>query len=308
MTAFPRRLIEGYRNFKASRLDSLRDRYSVLGTLGQRPDTMIIGCCDSRAAPEIIFDAAPGELFVVRNVANLVPPYESDGHFHGTSAAIEFGIKALKMRNVLVLGHGKCGGIEGHLNGAGEQSDFLGQWLKLVDPAAKALREARLLKEDCQHHLHSHYPRGAQTISVVFEIAIKEDRHGLLAAITSAIMNQKGNIVNANIGPAMNRITVSFSHDDWAGIQSVRQTLAAVDGVGSVEALIPDFENKADRQRALELKAIEFSLKNLQSFPIVKDLERIGELNLHGAWFDISTGQLLTFDRVQSKWQEPYFF
>ncbi|MDP2438780.1 MAG: carbonic anhydrase [archaeon] len=273
----------------------------VLSTVGQRPDTMIIGCCDSRAAPEIIFDAAPGELFVVRNVANLVPPFECDGHFHGTSAAIEFGLKSLRLRHLLVLGHGKCGGIDGHLNGAGKQSDFLGQWLKLIDPAAEALRKARVIDHDSCAHSH---PASPTQPLVTYEVSIHSDHTGLLAKITSVISSSGCNIVNADIGPAQNRFTIGFKELDWNAVHALRESISSLEGVGKVHALIPDFESKKDRQMALELKAIEFSIKNLRTFPIVSDLERINELTLHGAWFDIATGQLLTFDPTESRWQD----
>src|SRR6266568_8599889 len=89
--AFPQRLIDGYNAFSSGRLPQEQDRYRVLAEHGQSPEIMVIGCCDSRVSPEVIFDARPGELFVVRNVANLVPPYETDGKYHGVSEALEFG-------------------------------------------------------------------------------------------------------------------------------------------------------------------------------------------------------------------------
>ena len=95
---FPRRLIDGYRAFRDARLRREQDRYRELAESGQSPETMVIGCCDSRVSPEVIFDARPGELFVVRNVANIVPPYAPDGRAHGVSAALEFGVAALKVK------------------------------------------------------------------------------------------------------------------------------------------------------------------------------------------------------------------
>ena len=89
---FPQRLVEGYRQFADGRLRHEQGRYRELAEAGQSPEVMVIGCCDSRVSPEVIFDARPGELFVVRNVANIVPPYEPDGHAHGVSAALEFGV------------------------------------------------------------------------------------------------------------------------------------------------------------------------------------------------------------------------
>ena len=109
---FPERLTEGYRTFLSGRFAAERSRYEMLAEKGQRPEIMIVGCVDSRVSPEVIFDAAPGELLVVRNVANLVPPYEPDRETqHGTSAALEFGVQALRVKHIVVLGHAYCGGI-----------------------------------------------------------------------------------------------------------------------------------------------------------------------------------------------------
>ncbi|MFZ0844981.1 MAG: carbonic anhydrase, partial [Pseudolabrys sp.] len=101
---FPQRLIDGYTAFAGGRLAREQDRYRELGERGQAPEIMVIGCCDSRVSPEVIFDASPGELFVVRNVANLIPPYSPDGHYHGVSAALEFGVGALRVKHIVVLG------------------------------------------------------------------------------------------------------------------------------------------------------------------------------------------------------------
>src|SRR5437762_8837593 len=109
MTVFPDRLIDGYRSFASNRLSAEQSRYRELAQSGQSPEIMVIGCCDSRVSPEVIFDARPGELFVVRNVANIVPPYTPDGQAHGVSAALEFGVAALKVKHIVVLGHAHCG-------------------------------------------------------------------------------------------------------------------------------------------------------------------------------------------------------
>lgn len=142
-TYFPADLVEGYQRFTAGRLNAERERYRKLAREGQRPRTMVIACCDSRAAPETIFDVGPGELFVVRNVANLVPPYEPDGGQHATSAAIEFAVVALKVERIVVLGHGRCGGIQASLAGEFEPlspSDFIGKWIDLLKPEAERVR------------------------------------------------------------------------------------------------------------------------------------------------------------------------
>ena len=103
---FPRKLLGGYAHFRKTRLSRERERYEELAEKGQKPETMIIACCDSRSAPETIFGAAPGEIFVVRNVANIMPPYESDGDYHGTSAALEFAVQALKVKHIVVMALG----------------------------------------------------------------------------------------------------------------------------------------------------------------------------------------------------------
>ncbi|MDP6341923.1 MAG: carbonic anhydrase [Alphaproteobacteria bacterium] len=138
MNDFPGRLLDGYRAFKDGHYGREQRRYRTLADQGQAPATMVIACCDSRAAPETIFDAAPGEIFVMRNVANLVPPYEPDGAFHATSAALEFAVQSLKVKHIVVLGHGRCGGIRAALNPAAEPlspGDFIGKWMDLIAPA-----------------------------------------------------------------------------------------------------------------------------------------------------------------------------
>jgi len=143
---FPERLTAGYRAFIDGRFAGERARYEMLAETGQRPEIMVVGCVDSRVSPEVIFDAAPGELLVVRNVANLVPPYEPDrGTQHGTSAALEFGVQALRVKHIVVLGHAFCGGIRAF---ADEQEplspgDFIGRWMSQIAPAAESLGPRR---------------------------------------------------------------------------------------------------------------------------------------------------------------------
>jgi len=198
MANLPDQLLAGYRNFMPRRYTAEPDRWRSLAREGQSPETMVIACCDSRAAPEVIFDSGPGELFVVRNVANLVPPYSPDGEFHSTSAALEFAVQSLKVKHIVVMGHGRCGGIRAALdpNAAPlSPGDFIGKWMSLVAPAAEAV---------------------------------------------------SGN-------PMM---------------------------------------TASERQTSLERISIRFSIANLRTFPCVKILEGKGRLTLHGAWFDISTGEL----------------
>ncbi|MEM9356183.1 MAG: carbonic anhydrase [Pseudomonadota bacterium] len=211
MTGFPDKLLQGYSEFKDGRLTKERERYRVLSEQGQKPETMIIACCDSRAAPETIFNTAPGEIFVVRNVANLVPPYKPDGEYHSTSAALEFAVQALKVSNIVVMGHGRCGGISAALDPATEPlspGDFIGRWMDLLTPAAEA--------------------------------------------------------VNAN---------------DWM--------------------------TSTERQTALERISIRHSVENLRTFPCVQILEGKDRLKLHGAWFDISTGELWVMDSETGDFKRP---
>ncbi len=135
---FPQRLIDGYNAFAVGRLHSEQDRYRELAELGQSPEILVVGCCDSRVSPEVIFDARPGELFVVRNVANIIPPYSPDGQAHGVSAALEFGVAALKIKHIVVLGHAHCGGVKAFAEDAEPLSpgDFIGKWMQLMAPAA----------------------------------------------------------------------------------------------------------------------------------------------------------------------------
>jgi carbonic anhydrase len=142
----PERLTKGYRAFLEGRFAVERGRYQTLAGSGQQPSIMVIGCVDSRVSPEVIFDAAPGELLVARNVANLVPRYESPteedpSHQHGTSAALEFAVRALQVRHIVVLGHAFCGGIKAFASEDAplSSSDFIGRWMSQIAPAAESL-------------------------------------------------------------------------------------------------------------------------------------------------------------------------
>ena len=129
--SLPSDLLDGYGRFRNGRLASERERYATLAREGQKPKTMVIACADSRAAPETIFDAGPGELFVMRNVANLVPPDEEGGE-NATAAAIEFAIAGLGVERIMILGHARCGGIAASLNDDLEAlgpGDFIRQWI-----------------------------------------------------------------------------------------------------------------------------------------------------------------------------------
>ncbi len=198
MIGFPASLLDGYKSFMASRFEPEQARYRQLADQGQSPTTMIIACCDSRAAPETIFDAGPGELFVLRNVANLVPTFQPDGGQHGTSAGIEFAVKGLGVSNIVVMGHGRCGGIRAALDpeaGPLAEGDFIGKWMSMLAPVS-----AQVAKYELATH--------------------------------------------------------------------------------------------KERQIMLERFSIRNSINNLRTFPYVRQLEAEGKLGVHGAWFDISTGEL----------------
>ncbi|WP_411906039.1 carbonic anhydrase [Rhizobium mayense] len=211
MQSFPDTLLNGYRNFMSGRYADERERYRTLAELGQSPSTLVIACSDSRSAPEIIFDAGPGELFVIRNVANMVPPYEPDSNFHATSAALEFAVLSLKVSDIVVMGHGRCGGIRAALDPNAEPlspGDFIGRWMALLKPAAEQIQ-------------------------------------------SNDIMTQ------------------------------------------------------TERQTALERISIRNSLDNLRSFPEIRAREEEGKLSLHGAWFDISTGELWVMDPATRDFIRP---
>jgi carbonic anhydrase len=146
----PERLVEGYASFRSGRFAAEAEAYRKLGAGQQKPEVMVIACCDSRAAPETIFDAGPGEIFVVRNVANLVPPYMPDGGHHATSAALEFAVLSLGVQHVVVMGHGRCGGIRAAIEEASPLShtDFIGSWIRAVKDVARTLPKM----EDAHQH------------------------------------------------------------------------------------------------------------------------------------------------------------
>jgi carbonic anhydrase len=147
-------LIAGYHRFRAGTWQAERSRFEALSRLGQRPRALIIACSDSRTDPQMVFNARPGELFVVRNVANIAPPYGPDDKPHGVSSAIEFAVRSLKVREIVVLGHAMCGGIRALLDGApSEVSDFVGQWVGLAEPArARAMAAPPEQRQSvCEH-------------------------------------------------------------------------------------------------------------------------------------------------------------
>lgn len=141
-------LLEGYRRFRSDGWTRQRARWAELSA-GQAPRVMVIACSDSRVDPARIFDASPGEMFVVRNVAALVPPFETGGGFHGVSAALEFAVTQLEVEEIVVMGHGLCGGCAAALDGSFHGAElgeggFIAHWLELLDPARDKVLAAHL--------------------------------------------------------------------------------------------------------------------------------------------------------------------
>jgi carbonic anhydrase len=189
-------LIAGYKRFRANGWPDRRKLFEALAESGQHPKAMVIACIDSRVDPAMIFDAAPGEMLTVRNVANLVPPYAPDTAHHGTSAALEFGVRVLEVPHLIVLGHGMCGGVRSLLEGAPDAArDFVASWMSIAE-------RARLQATRC------------------------------------------------------------------AASQ--------------------------DRQQYCEQEVIRVSLANLMTYPWIADRVAAGKLELHGAWFAIHSGVLMT--------------
>lgn len=206
---FPSDLLDGYGRYLNKGFVRVKETHERLAVYGQKPDVMVISCCDSRVTPEGIFNVGPGELFVVRNVANLVPPYEDTDGQHGTSAAIEFAVKGLKVKHIVVMGHGQCGGVKAFRENANDPmatGEFIGRWIKLLEPAAIAMACMPVDKSD-------------------------------------------------------------------------------------------------DPQLAMEYAGVRQSLKNLMTFEFVGEAVQSGSLSLHGAWFDIGSGELRVMDPATDRFE-----
>jgi carbonic anhydrase len=144
-------LIEGFRAFRQTYYTENRALFDALAERGQSPKVMVIGCADSRVDPLLITGAGPGDLFVVRNVANLVPPYAPDSQYHGTSAAIEFAVRGLEVEHVVVLGHAQCGGVRALMEGSAlvdREDDFVGAWMSIAEPARRRALAESIAEED----------------------------------------------------------------------------------------------------------------------------------------------------------------
>jgi carbonic anhydrase len=159
MAKFPQKLLDGYQGFLHSTYRKRSDHYRDLAASGQQPEALVIACCDSRAAPEIIFDSGPGEIFVLRNVANLVPPYNAEGRYRSSVASIEFAVVSLGVRHIVVMGHGRCGGVAAALDERRQmldEGDAIGHWISLLDPAID--RVAHGEGHDAVRHMHIDHP------------------------------------------------------------------------------------------------------------------------------------------------------
>lgn len=143
------RLVEGFQHFRATYFEENRALFETLAQSGQKPKVLMIGCSDSRVDPGLLFGTQPGEMFVIRNVANLVPPFETTGTYHGTSAAIEFAIRKLEVEHTVVLGHAGCGGVRALIEEeAADGTNFVRPWMDIARAArdrclAQALRAGK---------------------------------------------------------------------------------------------------------------------------------------------------------------------
>lgn len=145
----PAFLVQRFQGWKATAYAENSAWYRRLATEGQRPRAMVIACCDSRVHVTSIFGADQGEFFIHRNIANLVPPYEPDGNQHGTSAAVEYAVTALKVAHIVVVGHSRCGGVQGCLDMCEgrapeleDQTSFVGRWMDILRPGYEAIKDA----------------------------------------------------------------------------------------------------------------------------------------------------------------------
>ena len=205
-SAFPPSLVDGYHKYRERAHMPHRSDYEQMAHSGQQPRVMIISCCDSRVTPEGIFVVGPGELFVVRNIANMVPPHGLKRDYDSTSAALEYAVQALRVRHIVVLGHCSCGGVKAFLHAGTSPlsaGDFIGKWMSLLEPAAEF------------------------------------------------------------------------------------RCVAA--------------ERAEDPQRAMEYASIRQSIVNLRTYPWIREREAQERLALHGAWFDIASGELHIMDPLNGK-------
>jgi carbonic anhydrase len=180
-------LIDGYRRFRANQSTATREQWQQLAE-GQSPRAVIIACSDSRADPATIFDADPGEIFVVRNVANLVPPFEANGGRHGVSAALEFAVTQLNVPEIVVMGHESCGGISAALTGrfhdapAGE-GGFIHRWMSQIDAPAKEIARSHGTGSDAQQLLEEAAIRQSMANLRTFPFVADREKRGELVVL-----------------------------------------------------------------------------------------------------------------------------
>jgi len=185
-------LIRGYKSFRAGDYNEQKGLYEKLGKHGQHPKVMLIACADSRVDPTDIFDAYPGEMFVVRNVANIVPPVDPTGGYHGTSASIEYAVNEIGVESIVVMGHESCGGIQGCLAGLGhdENGGYVGKWLSLINQVRENVIARKVPEEELQFEMELENVRQSIRNLMTFDFvkkAIEEDRLKLQGAYFSII-------------------------------------------------------------------------------------------------------------------------
>lgn len=185
-------LIRGYKSFRASDYNEQKALYEELGKHGQHPKIMLIACADSRVDPTDIFHAYPGEMFVVRNVANIVPPMDPTGGYHGTSASIEYAVNEIGVESIVVMGHESCGGIQGCLQGLGhdENGGYVGKWLSLINDVRDNVMAKNVPEEELQFEMELENVRQSIRNLMTFDFvkkAIEEDRLKLQGAYFSII-------------------------------------------------------------------------------------------------------------------------
>lgn len=185
-------LIRGYKSFRAGDYAEQKALYEKLGKHGQHPKIMLIACADSRVDPTDIFDAYPGEMFVVRNVANIVPPVDPTGGYHGTSASIEYAVNEIGVESIVVMGHESCGGIQGCLQGMGENPEkgYVNKWLSLINDVRKNVMARNVPEEELQFEMELENVRQSIRNLMTFDFikkAVAEDRLKLQGAYFSII-------------------------------------------------------------------------------------------------------------------------
>lgn len=152
-----RALIDGYRRFRHETYQRHRLRYDSLANKGQAPKVMVIACCDSRIDPAAVFDAEPGQMFVLRNVANLVPPFDPTSRYGAASAALEYAVVQLQVHHIVVFGHARCGGIQAAISGdfdgdgdadGADGASFIAKWMRMIRPARDQVMAAYRIAPD----------------------------------------------------------------------------------------------------------------------------------------------------------------